>query len=105
VIKTRPIIGIVGKAARGWAIVLMAWLCLAVPFMTRAATVDDFQARTFSDGVNGSIPYRLFVPTSYNAASSSNYPILLYLHGAGERGTNNRDQLSLETAELVFKDS
>lgn len=40
---------------------------------------------------NYSMPYRLFVPTGYNANTS--YPLVLFLHGAGERGTDNNSHL------------
>jgi poly(3-hydroxybutyrate) depolymerase len=38
-----------------------------------------------------SMPYRLFVPTGYTADKS--YPLVLFLHGAGERGTDNEQQI------------
>ena len=47
----------------------------------------------FSDPQNGNtLPYRLFVPKNYD--SSKRYPVLLYLHGAGEIGTDNEKQIS-----------
>ena len=43
---------------------------------------------TFYDDASGSIlPYRLYVPDNYDA--SKKYPVLFYLHGAGERGNDN----------------
>src|SRR6185295_13031503 len=65
----------------------------------RGVSVNDFVARTYTD-TNGTIPYRLFIPANYT--TSSNYPIVLYLHGAGERGNDNSFQLVGETAQLVF---
>ena len=38
------------------------------------------------------IPYRLFVPESYDDAR--NYPIVLTLHGSGERGVDNLVQIT-----------
>jgi uncharacterized protein YjdB/poly(3-hydroxybutyrate) depolymerase len=38
-----------------------------------------------------SMPYRLFIPDGYNATTS--YPLVLFLHGAGERGTDNNAPL------------
>ena len=47
----------------------------------------------FNDSKNGNtIPYRLFVPKNYK--SSEKYPVILYLHGAGEIGTDNEKQIS-----------
>src|SRR5215471_2215696 len=64
----------------------------------RAASIDDFIPRTYESGTD-SIPYRLFIPSNYTAVS--NYPLVLYLHGSGERGTNNDTQFG-ETGALVF---
>jgi predicted esterase len=38
------------------------------------------------------IPYRLFIPDNYD--STKKYPLILALHGGGERGTNNTTQLN-----------
>lgn len=38
------------------------------------------------------LPYRLFIPKNYNA--STKYPLVLFLHGAGESGTDNSAQVS-----------
>ncbi|MBT8399667.1 MAG: dienelactone hydrolase family protein, partial [Rhodothermia bacterium] len=48
--------------------------------------VDQFEKRSHTlDGFT--LPYRLFVPANYDAGMK--YPIVLALHGAGERGTDN----------------
>lgn len=39
-----------------------------------------------------SLPYRLYVPDGYD--SSKKYPLVLFFHGAGERGTDNNAQIS-----------
>ena len=41
---------------------------------------------------NGSMPYRYFVPPAYDAGRR--YPLILFLHGAGERGNDNEAQLA-----------
>ena len=38
------------------------------------------------------MPYRLFIPPGYD--KSKPYPLVLWLHGAGGAGTNNRAQIS-----------
>lgn len=38
------------------------------------------------------LPYRLLLPKNYEA--SKKYPLILFLHGAGERGNNNEAQLT-----------
>ncbi len=64
-----------------------------------AVTVDNFVPRRYTNA-QGVLPYRLFIPTNYNA--STRYPIALFLHGAGERGSDNRLQLTGQTGCLVF---
>jgi pimeloyl-ACP methyl ester carboxylesterase len=61
--------------------------------------VDQMQALTYSDAT-GTLPYRLFVPGNYNAGTS--YPLVLFLHGSGERGTDNRAQVTGQTGGLAF---
>lgn len=78
---------------------LLALVFLSAAPHLWAQTVDDFEARTYTDG-NFTLPYRLFVPTDYDPTQA--YPLVLFLHGAGERGTDNRLQLTGQTAELVF---
>jgi acetyl esterase/lipase len=63
-----------------------------------AVTVDDFVARWYTNA-QGVLPYRLFIPTNYNAGTR--YPLTLFLHGSGERGSDNRLQLKNDGC-LVF---
>ena len=48
------------------------------------------------------MPYRLFIPEDYD--KSKNYPIVLFLHGAGTRGFDNERQLISEGARVWAKD-
>jgi len=36
----------------------------------------------------GELSYLLYLPVGYNAKSQKKWPLMLFLHGAGERGTN-----------------
>ena len=52
---------------------------------------DRFQALQFLNKKGFPLPYRLLVPRNYNA--SMQYPLVLFLHGSDERGTDNIKQL------------
>ena len=47
------------------------------------------------------LPYRVLLPLDYD--SSKQYPVLFFLHGAGERGRDNEKQL-IHGAKLLVKD-
>ncbi|MGN6400738.1 MAG: dienelactone hydrolase family protein [Flavisolibacter sp.] len=48
------------------------------------------------------LPYRLLLPKDYDA--SKKYPLILFLHGSGERGNDNELQL-VHGADLFLRDS
>ena len=52
---------------------------------------EEYAARTFTGADGAKLGYRLLVPQNYDAAQK--YPAVLFLHGAGERGTDNTAQL------------
>ncbi len=49
------------------------------------------EKRVYKNAQGDALPYRLFVPKDYDAKKK--YPLILFLHGAGERGDNNEAQL------------
>jgi predicted peptidase len=59
---------------------------------SQGAPVSAFEARSWKISASKSIPYRLFIPK--NRIAGRKYPIMLALHGAGEKGTNNTSQLN-----------
>ena len=73
-------------------LILLALLAV-LPTAGWCAIASDFLARTLPAGSAAhALPYRLLVPAGYNAAQS--YPLIVFLHGSGERGTDNQLQLS-----------
>ena len=54
------------------------------------AQTFEYKSHTNANIANYSMPYRLFVPTGYNAGTS--YPLVVYLHGAPGRGTDNNSR-------------
>jgi predicted peptidase len=47
--------------------------------------------QTHKNDAGDTMPYRLFVPKGYDAKMK--YPVILFLHGYGENGTDNDNQL------------
>ncbi len=69
-----------------------------------AATGQDlslYQKKMLVSG-RDSLPYRILLPESYNPAHT--YPLILFLHGSGERGHDNEAQL-VHGASLFLLDS
>jgi predicted peptidase len=54
--------------------------------------INQFEARTFGSDQEEVIPYRLFKPQAYDATKK--YPLVLYFHGSGGVGRDNRKQIS-----------
>jgi predicted peptidase len=52
---------------------------------------DMYEARVYADPEDGKLLYRLMKPKDYDAQRK--YPLVLFLHGAGERGEDNMAQL------------
>ncbi len=55
-----------------------------------AVAEDGFQPRTFT-GAKGTLNYQILTPAERKP--DQKYPLVLFLHGAGERGDNNTSQL------------
>ncbi|KAB2899645.1 MAG: prolyl oligopeptidase family serine peptidase [Dokdonella sp.] len=70
----------------GWLVAMGVLLSAA----STAATRDDFLHGSGSLGPV-TLPFRYFVPPGYDPSHA--YPLILFLHGAGERGTDNEAQL------------
>src|ERR687898_2395363 len=57
-----------------------------------SGNLDGFVAREYRSATGAKLPYRLFVPPS--AKRERELPLILYLHGRGGSGTDNRKQIS-----------
>jgi predicted peptidase len=57
---------------------------------TEDAALSVYQKKEFTYNGN-KLPYRILYPENYD--KSKKYPLLLFLHGAGERGNDNEKQL------------
>lgn len=48
-------------------------------------------AKTFTASNGQIVPYRIYLPTKYTAGKK--YPVVVFFHGAGNRGTDNKGQI------------
>ena len=81
---------------------LLTVLILLTQARTFALGVDDFQARTFKDASGKTVNYRLFIPKTYKPGEK--YPLILFLHGSGERGSDNQKQVGYFGASVFADD-
>lgn len=72
---------------RAWMGIMAAIVCAG---SAAGAVEDDYKALVFKQG-DETLNYRLLEPKDYDA--SKQYPLVLFLHGAGERGDDNKAQL------------
>jgi len=65
---------------------------------------QEYEKRVYINQ-NDTLPYRVLLPENYS--SKKLYPLLVFLHGSGERGTDNEKQLihgsNLYTSEIFRK--
>jgi lysophospholipase L1-like esterase/poly(3-hydroxybutyrate) depolymerase len=74
---------------KSFPIFLLSLLAFAAPVLLRGA--EEYEARTFTAKDGAQLGYRLLTPRNVNAARK--YPLVLLLHGADERGSDNTAQL------------
>lgn len=78
---------------------MVGYLCTIIPLS--AQEFSEFQPRHLVYR-GDTLPYRILYPEGYDAKEK--YPILFFLHGAGERGNDNEKQL-VHGASLFLADS
>ncbi len=66
-----------------------------------ANTSSQFRKETFVSSEGRELKYRIHVPGS--ADDDTNFPLVLFLHGAGERGNDNEAQLKHGVTEFLTK--
>jgi predicted peptidase len=73
---------------------------------TKTEEASPWQKRVLPDATGklpAGLPYRLFVPKDYDAAKQ--YPLIVYLHGAGERGVDNEKHIARNGAPKLISDA
>ena len=71
------------------------------PVVTKQETAIDVYAYLDYSEASSPIPYRIYLPSDYSEDVA--YPVLLFLHGAGERGDDNELQLK-NVLQTLFND-
>jgi predicted peptidase len=66
-----------------------------------AKKTGAFEKRTFIDPSGKKLLYRLLKPEGYDPAGKDVYPLVIFLHGAGERGDDNEAQLKHGAREFA----
>lgn len=79
--------------------ILLTFLVLVSPAIAQDYSLYQKRQYTHTDG--NTLPYRILYPENYDKAKK--YPLILFLHGAGERGNDNEKQL-VHGAKLFLKD-
>jgi predicted peptidase len=78
----------------------MLLLLLFSTLISKAQDLSLYEKHLYINGTD-TLPYRLLLPSNYDA--SKKYPLIYFLHGAGERGRDNELQL-VHGAKLFLKE-
>lgn len=79
------------KHKLGYLIPAILFILLLLPVTAGAQSMEEFKREQFivkDDTLN----YRILYPANFS--ENEKYPVVLFLHGAGERGKNNDSQLT-----------
>ena len=68
------------------------YFLLFFPLLSEAQDFSLFEKKNFNDADGSSLPYRILYPAEYD--QTKDYPLVLLLHGGGERGVDNEKQLT-----------
>lgn len=79
----------------------LAFAVLMISFTSYSQDLNQYEKHWYVEGAD-TLPYRVLLPENYNAKKK--YPLIYFLHGAGERGNDNQKQL-VHGAKLFLKDS
>lgn len=81
--------------------VVLLWMLLLTGAYRVSAQYDDYEKKIFVRG-SDTLRYRILFPLQYD--QSKTYPLVVFLHGSGERGNDNAAQLS-HGGDLFLRDS
>jgi predicted peptidase len=64
--------------------------------------VDDFVSLSYTDSAGTRLSFRLYQPQAKPANQRDGFPLVVFLHGAGERGANNISQITANQGGVAF---
>jgi predicted peptidase len=85
--------GVRKQRARATAIRCVVAIALGTVAARAEVTADDFTAGVFTDSRGTTLQYRLFEPAGYDPRGPTRYPLVTFLHGNGDQGSDNRRQV------------
>jgi predicted peptidase len=92
---------------KGTVAVLTVGVLLAVPLGARAepkeGSLDLLEKKVYADAGGRKLPYRLLKPMAVDGTKK--YPLVVFLHGAGERGDDDEKQLVHGVPEFLKKEN
>jgi predicted peptidase len=68
------------------------------------AIVDEFASLSFTDSAGTRLNFRLFAPERRPQRQRDGFPLVVFLHGGGERGANNITQITANQGAIAFAD-
>lgn len=83
------------------ALTLLVTLAATNTLRADDATPRGFQMRTFTDGDKKTYRYVIYVPPKLDPVKKP--PVLMFLHGSGERGDNGIDQIMVGLGPALWK--
>lgn len=81
---------------------LLALILFALPFFSKAQLSKPTYERGIFTAKGDTLPYRILFPVGFDPAKK--YPLIIVLHGAGERGNDNQSQLKNGAALFLKAD-
>ncbi len=70
---------------------ILAFILIIISITAEAQDLSLYQKKEYIYSEGKILPYRILYPENYD--KDKKYPLVLFLHGAGERGNNNENQL------------
>lgn len=70
---------------------IFLYFLLVLSFGANAQDLSLYQKKEYAYSEGKTLPYRILYPDNYD--NTKKYPLVLFLHGSGERGNDNEKQL------------